>query len=197
MKNRKSKLFFFLLVLILFIATPFIDSFLFSHETKNGIDVNQKIKAKFIKSNKTIVLLFFGYVGCEDVCTPIMQQFTKMYNSQEFSLFRKDVAFIFVNLKPEMDTFQPDLFAKYFDKDFQGVYISRNEMLKIDRGFNLFFSPGLRDKTSLNHSDNIYLIENHKEKKILRKIYFTHPLNTEKLLEDIAKMEKKLAGKRR
>ena len=168
---------------------PLIQSFLFSSNNKDGIDINKTIKADFIDSDKKTVLLFFGYVGCEDVCTPILYTLSDMYESKEFSELKKDVEIIFVNLTPEIEEFQPDLFAKFFNKDFKGIHLSRRDILRIDRNFGVFFSRDLSDKTELNHSDHVYLIENDLKSKKLKKIFTTHPLKTKKLINAIIQMK--------
>ena len=64
-----------------------------------------------------------------------------------------------------------DLFAKYFNKNFNGIYLSRKEILDIDRDFGVFFSRDLNEKTELNHTDHIYLILKSLESKVLKTLY--------------------------
>lgn len=152
--------------------------------------IEKEVKADFIKSDKKFVLLFFGYFGCRDVCTPILEEMSKLYESKEFEDVKESVDFVFVNLTPEVEAFQPDLFAKYFNNDFKGIYLSKSELFKIDRNFELYFSRSLNDDTELNHTDNIYLIQNSKENKVLKTIYSTHPLKRKKLIDDIIELKK-------
>jgi protein SCO1/2 len=164
---------------------PFLQSILFSTNKQGVLEVNKSLEASFIKSDKKFVLVFFGYVGCKDVCTPLLQELNNLYESKEFETIKEHVEILFVNLTPEIEEFQPDLFAKFFNKDFKGIYLSRKETLSIERAFGVYFSKDLSDKTQLNHSDNIYFIENNKDNKILKTIYLTHPLKTKKLINDI------------
>ena len=156
---------------------PLIQSFLFNSKTKGCIEINKEIKADFIKSDKKAILVFFGYVGCSDICTPILNEINTLYQSKEFKNIKNDVEILFVNLTPEVEISQPDLFAKYFNKNFNGIYLSRKEILNIDRDFGVFFSRDLNEKTELNHTDHIYLILISLDSKVLKNIYTTHPLN--------------------
>jgi protein SCO1/2 len=184
--NRGNyKLFTIALAFLFFLVVPFFYSFFFSINTKNAIEVNKEVNIDFIKSDKKVVLLFFGYVGCEDVCTPILQKLSDLYDSKEFETLRESVDIIFVNLTPEVEEFQPDLFAKFFNNNFLGVYLSKKSVLSIDRNFGLFFSRGLMDVNKLNHTDHIYLIQNSLDAKILKSIYPTHPIKKQKLIDDI------------
>lgn len=175
-----------------FLMMPLFQSFFFSSTTEGGIVINKEVKADFVESDKKIVLLFFGYVGCEDVCTPVLQRLSALYESDEFKSLKDDVDILFVNLTPEAQEFQPDLFAKFFNKNFKGVYLPKKSVLSIDRNFGLFFSGGLADTAELNHTDHIYLIQNSSDSKILKKIYSVHPINTQKLIDDIMLLKIKI-----
>ena len=190
MKNRKYKFLWLFAILLFFITVPLLQSLFFSYATDGSISVSKEVRADYIKSDKKIVLLFFGYVGCKYVCTPDLEAIAKMYESQAFKELKGKVDVVFVNLKPEISKDEPDLFAKSFDSDFKGVYLSKAEIQKIDRGFGLSFSDDLEDKTQLDHSDNLYVIENSTKRKLLSKIYFLHPLNSVSLTNELIELEK-------
>ena len=185
MKNRNFKILSLGLLFLFFLSVPFLQSFLFSTNNNGTIEINKVIKADFIQSDKKIILLFFGYVGCKDVCTPFLIELSKLYESQDFDIIRKDVKIIFVNLTPEIEEFQADLFAKYFNDNFDGIYLSKKEILNLDRNFALFFSQDLSDKAALNRTDYLYLITNINNTPYLKNIYSTHPLTEKKLIDDI------------
>ncbi len=181
--RQKTALIFVLL--LFFSVVPVVQSLFFSQNSQGAITIEKEVKADFIKSDKKFVLLFFGYFGCRDVCTPILEEMAKMYESKEFEEVRESVDFVFVNLTPEVEAFQPDLFAKYFNNDFKGVYLSKSELFSMDRSFELYFARSLNDDTELDHTDNIYLIENNPNTKVLKTIYSTHPIKRTKLIDDI------------
>jgi len=183
--DNKRKLLMIIFIIPLFFVIPFLQSLFFSSTTKGSIQINKEIEENYIKSDKKALLVFFGYVGCTDVCTPVLQSANDLYMSKEFKEYKKSVEFLFINLTPEVEEFQPDLFAKYFNKNFRGVYLSKKETLNIDRAFGIYFSRGLSDKSELNHTDNIYLIDNSKNRQVIKKMYSTHPLNKKQLISDI------------
>jgi len=155
-----------------------------SHGTK--IKVNKSVEVPWLeKSDKKVTLLFFGYVGCADVCAPILFDMQHTYRSSAWKGFTGEVEVVFINLTPQTEPSSVDSFAKSFDIDFKGVYLSRKELLKIERNFRLFFSTSIFDRENINHTDHIYLISNSKTDRTLHAIYPTHPLNRELLTEDI------------
>ncbi len=190
MKTTLFKSIGIVLLFISFIALSFFGSFYFASQTKGGIEVNKRVNADFIVSDKKNILLFFGYFGCKDVCTPILQELATLYESQEFATIKKDVAILFINLTPATQPQQVDLFAKFFNNNFQGIYLSQKELLNIDRTFGVYFSQSLNDKTEFNHTDYIYLLENTTDTKILKKIYSAHPLQIKQLINDITLQNK-------
>ncbi len=186
--KSKYKVLLAVLMLAFFLFVPLASSLFFSSHTNGVISVDKKIQADYIQSDKHIILVFFGYVGCEKVCTPILQNLANLYASKKFDAFRDKIDIYFINLTPQIDPTAPNLFAKYFNKDFKGVYLSQQELFKIDRNFGVFFSKSLEDKEELNHTDNIFLLENIAGNLRLKKIYTTHPLNETKITEDIMQM---------
>jgi protein SCO1/2 len=115
----------------------------------------------------------------------------KFYDSNTFAPLKDSVGLYFINLMPEVQRDQPDQFAKAFNGQFRGFYLTQKELMTIDREFNLFFSKSLGDITELNHSDYIYLVHREKNGKlVLKNIYMTHPLNKELIVDDVLKLQK-------
>lgn len=191
MKNKIYKTITIIVLFIFFLSIPFLQSFIFASESEGKIDINKKIEASYINSDKKYVMLFFGYVGCTDVCTPFLQELSTIYDSKEFKPLRKNVDVVFVNLTPEIDKEQPDMFAKFFNPGFKGVYLSRGDILRIDRAFGLFFSRSMSEKTEVDHTDFLYLIKNTSELQVLKNMYTIHPFNKEKIIEDIIQLDMK------
>ena len=190
MKNNRFRPLLVAAFLIFLLTLPFLQSLFFSSGTQGSVVVNKEIKADYIKSDKKIILLFFGYAGCRYVCTPDLEKIADLYESKELKGVKGKIDVFFVNLTPEAPEYAPELFAKSFNADFKGVYLSKNDILKIDRNFGLFFSDDLSEKGALNHSDNLYLIQNTSKEKVLKEIYFMHPLNTKKIVDDIISLDK-------
>lgn len=171
-------------VFLLFI--PLFQSMAFQNSTNGKISIERDIKAPFLPySDKKFSLIFFGYYGCADVCTPFLQKLGTIYDSYEFKSYKKEVDIYFINLNPEVKKHNPDEFAKYFNTDFKGIYLSKDEIMAIDREFGLYHTASLRDKNEINHTDNLYLLERNGIDLKLKRIYFNKSLNSELLIEDI------------
>ncbi|MDB2562734.1 SCO family protein, partial [Sulfurimonas sp.] len=177
---------------LFFFTVPLFQSLIFSSKSDGVIHINKTIDANFLKSEKKNILMYFGYVGCANICTPFLQKLSSLYESNEFKDLKEDTDIFFVNLTPNIEPSQADMFAKIFNKNFNGVYLSRKQILQLDRKFELFFSDDLQDTTQINHTDYLYFIKNNQTSKLLKSIYFTHPLGTQKLIDDM--IEEKDAG---
>jgi protein SCO1/2 len=186
MQNKKP-FFAFLLVIIMLIGIPLFQGLLFSHQSDGKISREISIDAPFLSTTtKPIKLMFFGYVGCSDVCTPLLQELSRIENSQNFKDLKDHVDIVFINLIPTLDKEQPHLFASYFNDNFIGIHLSRKELMQLDRGLNVFYAQSLTSQSDLDHGDNIYLLsEKANISYQLHALYSTHPLNTKLLLEDI------------
>lgn len=185
--NRTKKAVAALLFITLFVAVPLLQALLFSHQSKGKIERNVVVDATYLNPlSKPVQLLFFGYVGCENVCTPVLQELQYFYNSRAFQELKGQTGITFINLTPQVDKTQPEQFAQFFNVEFEGVYLNHRELMHIDRKFNLFFSSRLSDPDELNHGDSLYLVSrNATGEYILHALYSTHPLNTAMLISDI------------
>lgn len=177
-----------ILFITLLIGIPLIMLFLGKDNVQGSkIEVNKNVEIPWLeKSEKKVTLVFFGYVGCADVCAPLLYELKNMYRSRAWQKFNAEVEVVFINLIPQMQPSIVNPFAKSFDVDFKGVYLNRKNLTKIEREFRLFFSASIFDKEVVNHTDHIYLINNSRRiSRTLYAIYPTHPLNKEQLTEDI------------
>ncbi|MGB3962615.1 MAG: SCO family protein [Sulfurimonas sp.] len=162
----------------------FLQNILFSATTLeySRIVVEKEIDTKFLDAiEEKNIVLFFGYVGCSDICTPLLQELSTFYTQE----LQASTAVVFVNLLPAITSDQPQLFAATFHEKFKGLYLSKKELYDIDREFSLFYTPGLMDANELSHSDSVYLLTKSGGKRLLKNIYTTHPLNRNQLTQDI------------
>jgi protein SCO1/2 len=173
---------FFMLVFLL------LQNLLFSSTNleSSKFVVHQNIDSHILDSiEKENIILFFGYVGCVDVCTPLLHELNAMYVSKAFHGLEESTAIVFVNLIPELKSDQPQLFATSFNEKFIGLHLNKRDLYSIDRAFSLFYTPSLSNKNELSHSDSIYLLKKKDSRLVLENIYMTHPLNTTQLIQDI------------
>ena len=90
-----------------------------------------------------IVIMFFGYTQCPDVCPTTMAEMSAVM--QELGPQAEQVQVLFVTLDPERDTQQ--LLAEYvpaFDKRFIGLYGTPAQVDKVAKEFKVFYAkvPG-------------------------------------------------------
>jgi protein SCO1/2 len=108
-----------------------------------------------------IVLLFFGYTHCPDVCPVTMAQFAQVM--KELGADAKRVQVLFVTLDPERDT--PALLAQYvpaFNPDFLGLYGDMAATKETAKAFHVFFEkqPGKTPETySIDHTAGTYVFD--------------------------------------
>ena len=177
-------------VIVLFLLLiPIFQSLFFRHAISGKIAVNKEVKADFLpKSDKKIILLFFGYYGCADVCAPFLQDLNLIYESKEFLPYKNEVDFYFVNLNSKVKQHEPSDFANYFNKNFKGVYLLQKEIMLLDRNFGLYHAVSLRDENEIEHTGSLYILQKEGEKVILKYFYLNKFLQKEILIEDIKAM---------
>jgi protein SCO1/2 len=163
-------------------------SLLFAQDVKGKSLFEKPINAKYLDvGKKEYMLVFYGYVGCVKVCSPVLDNLNRFYSSDSFIKFEPFVDLIFVNLLPKLSQEQPDQYAKSFNPKFIGVYLTQKELKGIDKELNLYFSNRADDLFELDHSDHIYLIKREKNGNLtLINTYTTHPLNQTLIVDDLS-----------
>ena len=96
-------------------------------------------KRKLADFKGKVVLMFFGYTQCPDVCPTAMQRFQEVFRLLGPQASRVQV--LFVTLDPERDT--QDVLAQYvpwFDKSFLGLYGSAEETAAVAKEYRVFYA---------------------------------------------------------
>jgi protein SCO1 len=133
-----------------------------------------------------IVVLFFGYTHCPDVCPTTMSD---MKRAMKLLGDKSDqVQVLFVTVDPQRDT--QEVLAKFvpsFDKRFIGMRGSLQETAETLANFKVFFSKvdgkSPNDYT-IDHSAGMYVFD--KEGKI--RLYMTYGEKPEQIAADISKL---------
>lgn len=116
-----------------------------------------------------ILLVFFGYTQCPDVCPTAMAQ-----AAQTMELLgdqARDVRVIMVSVDPARDT--PDILGAYvqaFDPSFIGLTGTPEQLDKTARSFKAFYAkePGpAPERYAMNHSSAFYLMDREGEARAL------------------------------
>lgn len=119
-----------------------------------------------------VVLMFFGFTHCPDICPATMARMAQLYKQLEASGHGDDVQVVFVTFDPERDT--PEHLQQYlawFHEDFIGLTGSEEQVAEIARQYSVVYMPVGEDSqggTEFAHSDFVYLID--REGRV-RKLY--------------------------
>jgi protein SCO1/2 len=114
-----------------------------------------------------VVVLFFGYLHCPDVCPTTMADLAQVVGQLGKDAARVQV--LFVTVDPERDT--PELLAKYapaFHPDFLGLSGDVAATAQVSKAFNVVYQ---KQPTStgynVDHSAGTYLIDTNGKVRLL------------------------------
>ncbi|TFW19749.1 SCO family protein [Massilia arenosa] len=108
-----------------------------------------------------VVVMFFGYTQCPDVCPTTMAELSKVM--QQLGPQADQVQVLFVTVDPERDT--QELLKQYvpnFDKRFLGLRGSAEETKAVAKEFKVFYQkvPGSQpDSYSMDHTAGMYVFD--------------------------------------
>ena len=130
-----------------------------------------------------VVLIFFGYTNCPDVCPLTLSEF-KQVKTQLGEQAGK-VEFVFVTVDPERDT--QEVLRKHlanFDESFIGLTGSRSELEKVWHDYGVYQAQqdtGSAGGNAVDHTGTIYAID---EKGNWRLTY-SFGMEASKLIDDV------------
>lgn len=132
-----------------------------------------------------IVLLFFGYTNCPDICPMALETMAKvMKNLKKEEVDRVQV--LFISVDPERDT--PEVlksYVSYFYPTFVGLRGSEEETKKIAQEYKVYYRKvegGSAAGYLVDHTTTIYLVTPDNRIKLL---YTQSKQDPEKMAEDI------------
>lgn len=145
--------------------------FLLSNTVYSMPDVSQALsdvkfkneESQSIKLDKykgKIILLFFGYTNCPDICPTTLLDISRTL--KELGKDADKVQAVFVSVDPKRDTpKQLNNYVKYFDEKIIGLTSDRHNIDKLHKYFKtkyeLLFSED--DNYLVEHSSNLYVID--------------------------------------
>lgn len=143
---------------------------------------NQIITANLLTQSDN-VLVFFGYPGCRDICSPMLQRLQSVYESCANS---QHLAVVFVNLWEEMSKHETQQYVQFFHKDFIGFAFSN----ELNQQFGVWKIP--QPNGQLIHNDYIYLLENKQYNQWVIKELFKATFSKEQLLSQLQCFNRRL-----
>ncbi len=173
-------LFVILISIIITIAPTFFTKGVSRVEFHQSIDL-----PLILNTPKEIELVFFGYAGCTDICTPRLHDIAAWYRS---SAYKDQVQVRFLDISRPYDTFLPELFAASFHQEFIGIYLKDENLREYTKAFSVYFARSFRNKHEFDHTANLYLLKRTKNSKELRYIYSAYPYDFEQIIADIEEL---------
>lgn len=108
-----------------------------------------------------VVMLFFGYTHCPDVCPTTMADMARV--RAKLGEDGRRVQGLFVTVDPKRDT--PQVLAQYvpaFDPSFLGLYGDEQTTAALAREFKIFYDaqkPDAQGNYTVDHSGGIYVFD--------------------------------------
>ncbi|MCZ7569458.1 MAG: SCO family protein [Ardenticatenaceae bacterium] len=118
---------------------------------------------RFRLSDQTghVVLLFFGYTSCPDVCPTPLTKFKQVH--AQLGARADRVRFVFITVDPERDTVERMRnYVGAFDPAFVGLTGSTAELEAVWRAYGVYREKGGEEGASgyaVDHSTRIYLVD--------------------------------------
>lgn len=189
MKKRKLILGIALIIITFSILFIIIFPSIYSNNSAGRFEKQVEVDFKFLKNEKKpIVLVFFGYVGCTNICEPALKEISKIYNKTD----QDKTSFYFVNLLSDVIPESVDDYVKAFNQKFNGVYLNPKEIDDITSKLNVLYIPSMLDKNVIDHSGFLYLFTNENGIYKQKYIYTTSPFDIEYISNDINKIQGEL-----
>jgi len=106
-----------------------------------------------------VVVIFFGYVHCPDVCPTTMADLAQAMRGLGKQANRVQV--LFVTVDPERDT--PELLAQYvpaFDAEFLGLYGDKKATEQAAQAFDVSYQKQItRSGYNVDHSSGTFMVD--------------------------------------
>ena len=130
-----------------------------------------------------IVLIFFGYTNCPDVCPTTLAEFKKI--KAALGDQAADVRFVFITVDPERDTQQRmQSYLTAFDSDFTGLTGDSAALEAVWKSYGVFIERkdvGSASGYLVDHSARTYLIDLQGNWRL----NYPFGMETEKISQDI------------
>lgn len=137
-----------------------------------------------------VVLVFFGYTYCPDVCPFTLARMKQLYS--RLGAQAKDVEVVFVSVDPQRDSVAK--LAQYvpsFDPRFYGLHVPENDLADATKGFEVsvqYGQPkgGLETNTSywVDHTANFFVVD--RQGKL--RLKFPPNATVDQMLPDLEKL---------
>jgi protein SCO1/2 len=103
-----------------------------------------------------VVVLYFGYTNCPDVCPATLANLTAMLGK----LDSKNVQVLFATVDPNRDTAkQLDDYAKAFSPQIEGLRGTDNQLADLARRYRVAYSVDPKEPYTVMHSNAVFFFD--------------------------------------
>lgn len=181
MKNKFFNYTFVPFVLIILFVVILFYPTIFPNYSMSKVD--RTINNSFFENKKDEnILLFFGYVGCVDVCTPRLKEISSIYDELKKEM---EVKFYFINLTNSVSNKIANLFVKNFNEEFEGIQLEKKEREALKNEFNVFSVKSLSNDFDLDHTASLFFVQKVKDEYKLKRIFMTSRFEKETIVNSI------------
>ncbi len=186
MKKRLLYLLAFLMIFALSALVVLLPSFF--PQGLSRVELHQEIALeRVLNGTRDVELVFFGYSGCVDVCTPRLESLGKWYPTLPAEM-RKRIGIRFIDLSVPEATDLPHIFATAFHPEFKGVYLKKEALKRYTETFNVYFSSSLFRSGEYDHSTHLYAVKRYADTDRLRFIYPLYPYDFVQIEQDLRQL---------
>lgn len=180
--NRKKILNVFIVFILIILSFMLIFLYPKMFSKTSSVQVDKEIHSStFQQLGKDFYLVFFGYVGCADVCTPRLYELSNIYKN----LQKDDIGVIFVNLKENIDNEIANSFAKSFNKNFIAIQPDKKELSILKDDFKVISINSILNDYDINHSAFLYLIKKENNSFKIKRIFTSSRFKIEDIKDEI------------
>ena len=132
-----------------------------------------------------VVLLYFGYTSCPDVCPQTLGTVRAALNQLD-DASRERIQLVFISVDPRRDTLSiMEGYLKRFSAGYIGAAASEEELLTLEQGYGLFAEVEAPDENTgaylVAHTSLVYVIDTRGKLRI----GFTDGMNAEDMAHDL------------
>jgi len=185
---RKKLLPLLLILLVITVSALVVILPTFFTKGLSRVELRQDFELDLILDKKSdIELIFFGYAGCINVCTPRLESLGKWYATvPKETQNRVGLKFLDLSIPESRDL--PDDFAKAFHEKFEGIFLDKDVLRVYTKVFSVYFATSMLDSTEIDHTTHLYLVKKGKDGKQLRFIYTAFPYDLKQVESDIQEL---------
>lgn len=158
--------------------------------TKNisRIEATQSFSLEdILNAEQSVELIFFGYAGCSDICTPRLASLALFYKALPMEM-QEHLGVRFIDISNAQDATLSQRFASYFHKDFVGITPQSRSLREYTKPFDVYFAPSFQDAGEFDHTAHLYLVSKRKGIKQIRYIYTAYPYDFKQIRSDIKEL---------